>query len=210
VSGTKVNGANAAARGYDQDGLLTQAGALTLSRDPQQGLVTGTTLGAVGDTRTYNGFGELETYTAGPTGGGSPYLQVTYGPRDALGRIQTKTETVLGTTHTIVYGYDLRGRFETVTTDGTSTITYGYDDNGNRLTRQTSGGGLEVGTYDDQDRLLTCGGATYTYTANGELQTKTVGGQTTTYEYDTLGNLRRMIKPDATVLEYVIDSVNRR
>ena len=52
------------------------------------------TLGAVVDTRTYNGFGELETYAASPPGGGSPYLQVTYGPRDALGRIQTKRKAV--------------------------------------------------------------------------------------------------------------------
>src|SRR5439155_7927175 len=120
----------------------------------------GTTLGAVGDTRTYNGFGELESYTASPTGGVTPYLQITYGPRDALGRIQTKTETALGMTHTTVYGYDLRGRLETVTTDGTSAVAYGYDDNGNRLSRQTSGGGLETGTYDDQDRLRTYAGVT--------------------------------------------------
>src|SRR5439155_6337769 len=97
VSATKVDGSNAAARGYDQDGLLTQAGALTLTRDPQTGLVTGATVGAVTDTPTHNTFGERETYTASPTGGGSPYLQVTYGPRDALGRIQTKTQTILGT-----------------------------------------------------------------------------------------------------------------
>ncbi len=43
------------------------------------------------------------------------------------------------------------------------------------------------GTYDAPDRLLTYNGAIYTYTANGELQSKTVSGQTTTYTYDVLG-----------------------
>ena len=33
------------------------------------------------------------------------------------------------------------------------------------------------GTYDNQDRLLSYGNYTYTYTANGELLTKTSGGE---------------------------------
>jgi len=41
------------------------------------------------------------------------------------------------------------------------------------------------GTYDDQDRLLSYGPTTYTYTANGDLLTKTDGGQTS-YDYDVL------------------------
>jgi uncharacterized protein RhaS with RHS repeats len=43
------------------------------------------------------------------------------------------------------------------------------------------------GTYDAQDRLTAYGTATYGYTANGELTSKTVGGQATTYTYDALG-----------------------
>ena len=35
-------------------------------------------------------------------------------------------------------------------------------------------------TYDAQDRLLQYGDTAYTYTANGELATKTRAGQTTT------------------------------
>jgi len=134
---------------------------------------------------------------------------VTYG-RDSLGRIETKTETVLGVTHTNVYGYDLGGRLATVTADGSSTVTYTYDDNGNRLTRQTTGGGIESGTYDDQDRVLTYAGAAYEYTATGELASRTIGGSTTTYEYDPLGRLRRVTKPDGTVIEYVLDGQDRR
>ncbi len=35
------------------------------------------------------------------------------------------------------------------------------------------------------------GGATYGYSANGELQSKVQGSQTTSYSYDALGNLRQ-------------------
>ena len=70
--------------------------------------------------------------------------------------------------------------------------------------------GSFTGTYDAQDRLLSYGGNTYTYTANGELLTKTTGGQTTTYNYDVLGNLMAVTLPDGTLIEYVIDGRNRR
>ena len=66
------------------------------------------------------------------------------------------------------------------------------------------------GAYDAQDRLLSYGNATYTYTANGEMKTKTVGGQTTTYDYDALGNLRGVSLPDGQQIEYLIDGQNRR
>lgn len=36
--------------------------------------------------------------------------------------------------------------------------------------------------YDDQDRLLRYGDMAFTYTANGELASRTQGGQTVTYE----------------------------
>ena len=35
-------------------------------------------------------------------------------------------------------------------------------------------------------------------------------GETTTYSYDVLGNLKSVVLPDATVIEYVVDGRNRR
>ncbi len=93
--------------------------------------------------------------------------------------------------------------------DGVVTESYEYDANGNRVQALTSSQGMVTGSYDDQDRLLEYGGNTYTYTANGELLTKTSYGQTTTYQYDVLGNLRRVELPGKTI-EYVIDGRNRR
>jgi YD repeat-containing protein len=66
------------------------------------------------------------------------------------------------------------------------------------------------GTYDAQDRLLTYGAVSYTYTANGDLQTATGGGQTTTFNYDVFGNLTCVTLPSGTQIEYVIDGQNRR
>jgi len=44
----------------------------------------------------------------------------------------------------------------------------------------------------------------------GELATKTVGTNTTTYTYDELGNLTRVVLPSGTQIDYLIDGQNRR
>ncbi|HEX7125838.1 MAG TPA: RHS repeat-associated core domain-containing protein [Thermodesulfobacteriota bacterium] len=206
VATEAVNGAQSVTYTYDPDSLVTGVGALTLARDPQTGFLTGATLGAVTDSRTYTPFGEPETYRADANG--APVLEVAY-LRDALGRIVEQTETLEGVTTVTGYRYDAAGRLDQVTVDGVVTATYTYDANGNRLSATTPSG-TETGTYDEQDRLLTYGGATYTYTANGELRTKTDASGTTTYTYDLLGNLTRVDLPDGRVLEYLIDGQNRR
>src|SRR3954470_8298320 len=48
---------------YDNDGLLTSAGALTITRNPATGFVTSSTLGGATETRTYNSYGEKQSYT---------------------------------------------------------------------------------------------------------------------------------------------------
>jgi RHS repeat-associated protein len=205
-----VNGATPVAFTYDADSLLTQAGALSLTRDPQHGLLTGSTLGSVSDTRSYSSFAELSSYAA--TLSGTPVFQVAY-TRDALGRITQKTETIGGVSTTFAYAYDPAGRLTGVTQDSIPTATYTYDANGNRLSVSRPSGTVS-GTYDAQDRLLTYGALIYTYTANGELQTATSGTQTTTYTYDPLGNLLRVTRSvpllPGTDIEYVIDGQNRR
>jgi RHS repeat-associated protein len=95
--------------------------------------------------------------------------------------------------------------------DGVLTATYLYDANGNR-TSVTTASGTQAATYDAQDRLLTYGNWSYTYTANGDLQTKTdtSNGQVTNYVYDAQGNLRHVGLPDGRSIDYLVDAENRR
>ena len=186
---------------YDRDNLLVQAGALTLQRAPDTGLLSGTTLGAISTSKDYNAFVEPMEVTAAH--GDDTLYHVEY-ERDDLGRITEKRETVGGQTVTEAYTYDARGRLETVTRNGAQ-VTYAYDANGNRLSRNTT-----AGTYDEQDRLLTWGDNSYEYTANGELLSKTGSEGVTEYDYDILGNLRSVTLPDSTEIDYLIDARNRR
>ena len=80
----------------------------------------------------------------------------------------------------IDYAYDTAGRLTDVFVGGAPRWHYEYDANSNRIafdnfvTNESTSG-----TYDAQDRLLAYGGATFTYTANGELLTKTDAGLVT-------------------------------
>jgi RHS repeat-associated protein len=204
MTAEKVNGANTVSFAYDADGLLTSAGNLALTHNLQNGLRTGSTLGSVTDSLTYNTMTELSNYSA------SYSTSVIYSAaftRDALGRITQKVETVSGTTATYAYSYDLAGRLIEVKQNGLTTASYTYDSNGNRTART---GPTVSASYDGQDRLTSYGGTTYNYTANGELLSKTVGALTTSYQYDALGNLLKVTLPGGTAIDYLVDGRNRR
>ena len=200
-----VNG-SAVTFGYDSDGLLTRAGSLALVRHPATGMVTATTLGTVSDSYAYNQYGEPENYTV-TASGTSVFQQIVL--RDGAGRVERLTETATGVTTVREYGYDTAGRLQTVTINGMQATTYAYDSNGNRLSR-AAGSTNEVGTYDAEDRLLTYGDATYTYTSNGALLTREDENGKTTYEYDAFGALRAVTLPDGRKVEYLVDSQGRR
>src|SRR5207249_3807837 len=93
--------------------------------------------------------------------------------------------------------------------NGAPIAGYGYDSNDNRVSFTGPGGPL-TGTYDAQDRLTKYGSATYGYTSNGELISKTVSAQTTAYQYDALGNLIQITLPVGTKATYLVDGENRR
>jgi len=89
IQSQRVNGGSTENFVYDNDGLRTGAGSLTLTRNPENGLLADTTLGRVADSWTYNSFGESVSYEA--TMSGSSFYSATY-TRDKLGRITTRAK----------------------------------------------------------------------------------------------------------------------
>jgi RHS repeat-associated protein len=206
VTSQSINGGNTINFTYDNDSLLTGAGSLSLTRNAQNGLISGTTLGNVTDARSYSGFAEVTNY--GASYNAASIYSDAY-TLDKLSRITQKVETIGGVTDTFDYSYDLAGRLQEVKKNTVVIATYTYDTNSNRQSF-TGPGGTVNGTYDDQDRLTGYGTATYAYTANGELMSKIVGGQVTTYQYDVAGNLKSVTLPNATQIDYLIDGQDRR
>ena len=209
ITETKVNGANAIGFSYDADSLLSGAGALVVTRDPESGFISGTTLQGVTDSTTYNGFGEPDTYAA--SYGSTGLYDVDYA-RDDAGRITEKTETTPSGTHTTAYSYDAAGRLEEVSRDGNVTATYAYDANGNRTSVDRAGEDPVSATYDAQDRIQTYGDLEFDFTKNGDLaaKTDTTSNETTTYDYDALGNLDSVELPSGDEISYLTDGLGRR
>jgi YD repeat-containing protein len=184
---------------------LVETGRLVLTRDPATGFLTGAALGALADAWTYNGFGEVTGRVASASG---TALYSAFCARDALGRVQTLSETVGGATVGKAFSYDLRGRLVSVTTDGVLTESYAYDANGNR-TNSLVAADLRAAQYDAQDRLLTYGGIAFSYDANGSLTNRTADGQSTAYAYDLFGQLAAVSLPDGRTVSYDRDAFHR-
>ena len=199
-------GGESVARDYDDDGLPIAIGDLELEHDPANGLLD--TLGAGGSATTIGRNAEGEPESLVTRQGAATSYREDY-ERDDLGRITGKTET-RGTATQWEYGFDGSGRLETVQRGGSEVARYEYDANGNR-TKVTRGATTVTSTYDDQDRLLSSDdGRTYAYTASGALRTKTVGGATTTYDYDATGALTGVTLPGGAQLGYTVDAGGRR
>ncbi|MGD8782512.1 MAG: RHS repeat-associated core domain-containing protein [Ignavibacteria bacterium] len=220
VTSQTINDTNTISFNYDDDGLLTNAGGLTLNYDSQNGLLTGTAIDSVTDSYSYNNFGEMSSYEASFNGSS---LFNTVFTRDSLGRITSKTEIVLGDTNRFGYKYNSVGYLVEVERNDTLISKYEYDANGNRtkqilLNQQTTLYDTVTADYDDQDRLLRYGNKYYTYDKKGNLTSQisdlacpdSVCGDTTYYAYDNFGNLVEALVPNVGVVSYIIDGQNRR
>jgi RHS repeat-associated protein len=194
-------GSNSVSLTYDSYGRLSQVGTLTLGYASDGTNVASTTCAQISETLGYSSdYGELSDHKVTGNSGSSALYQATF-TRDALGRITKKDETVGSATTSNSYEYDALGRLTTVTRAGVAT-KYAYDANGNR-----TDSGAQV---DAQDRILKFNGVSYAYNDDGQLTSKTgVDGTTTTYTYDTLGQLRSVQLPSKRI-DYVIDPAGRR
>jgi RHS repeat-associated protein len=206
VTTQSINDGNTVSFQYDQDGLLTQAGEMTITREPETGRISGTTLGNVTTSQGYNSLGELTSYEAKYNG--NPIFQTSY-TRDSLGRITQLLETVQGQQKEMSYAYDVAGRLWKVWRNDTLISMYSYDPNGNRIAHITLTS-VDSGVYDAQDRLLHYSNSQYLFTLNGELRMKIESTDTTHYIYDYFGNLVTVVLPDKDRIDYIIDGQNRR
>jgi YD repeat-containing protein len=103
---------------------------------------------------------------------------------DNLGRRTTMT-TLEGTWQ---YGYDASGQLISVETPTGRTIEYQYDGAGNRIAVVDDG---VTSAYDTNNlnQYTDVDGATYEYDSDGNLISKTEGGETSTYTYDAENRL---------------------
>lgn len=100
-TGLQLNSTPAISFSYDQDGLMTAAGVLTLTRRADNGLLQNTTLGDTTDAWVYNQCGEPDRYTVSYNS--APLFDVQYLGRDKLGRITQKRESIEGGTAVDTY-----------------------------------------------------------------------------------------------------------
>jgi RHS repeat-associated protein len=186
---------------YDRDGLLTQAGDLTISRDPESGRVISNSHGVVREDHAYDHHGLLTNTTVRVSGADFARVSLRY---DRLNRLTNRIEIIAAVMHDFRYAYDIAGRLLQVQRDAVVAATYSYDANGNRLTRNA-----ENATYDAQDRLTSFAGGSLGWSRNGHRTSRTAGGRTSTYIYDVRGALNAMTLPTQQI-DYVLDPLGRR
>ncbi|MCY4730030.1 hypothetical protein KY092_05590 [Natronomonas gomsonensis] len=215
---------------HDDDGLTTEYGPFTLTRDGPDGAPTTITDGTLTITITYDSRGRVDTRTH-EVGGTAIYAaDYTY---DDAGRIETRTETVDGSQLTTeTFSYDEAGRLAGRTLGHGPDESYDYDANGNRVSRTLGPATLDA-TYRTGDRLKACekessgsrttvaysydkdgflsgrGSDTFSYSPKGHLLTATPnGGSTVTYTNDAHGRLiGRTVSGNTT--EYLYGDPNR-
>jgi RHS repeat-associated protein len=208
VASETVVGSAAIPFGYDDDGLLVSIGGQTVSRHAATGAVAGTALGEVTSSITYSSFGEPASLSYAYDA--TPLFEASY-EYDALGRIETKTETIGGVTTVDEYGYDAAGRLDFVMRGGFELFDADYDGNGNRTSLEESGV-PRIADHDEQDRLLEDGDFAYAYNAAGELTTRTntATSDITTFAYHELGGLLEVDLPGGVEITYRLDGGQRR
>ncbi|MCD4780599.1 MAG: hypothetical protein K8S27_08660 [Candidatus Omnitrophica bacterium] len=199
---------------YDDDGLLTLAGPFTVTPRAEDGLPGQVTDGVMDLTRSFNGYGETDNQTVTVNAQNVAQWGLTYYD---TGLIETKIETVNGTTRNYHYTYDDFGRLREVRDNGTLIEEYRYTDPGTGTpvgirtyemnSRYPAGRTYQ---YDNEDRLQSAGGTTFVFDLDGSLQSKTESGNTITYSYSLHGELLSVTLPNNDVIEYVHDPLGRR
>ena len=137
---------------------------------------------------------------------------------DASGNLAQKAVAANGSSRTWNYTYNDVGQVLTAKgprTDVSDITTYSYDSQGN-LASVTNALG-QVTTLSNYDangrvgRIADANGLTteLSYSPRGWLTSKSVGGETTSYEYDGVGQLTKVTLPDSSAISYTYDDAHR-
>jgi len=124
--------------------------------------------------------------------------------RYTLDAVGNRTQAV-DSSGTTVYTYDALDRLIGVTYPDGEGVTYAYDVAGNRTAMTSTVSGAIAYTYDAANRLLTVGGATATWDANGNMLSK----GSTTYTYDAANRLTQVVSGTTTV-QYTYNGDGKR
>ena len=153
---------------------------------------------------------------------GVPCKQSVQATADPTGQ-QGLAATLTGTARVWQHTYDSNGRVLTSTdpNNKVTTTTYHADNDpdlgkrGNVATIKNALGHVTVITaYDPNSRPLSITDpngviTSMTYHPRGWLTSRTVGGETTTYDYDGVGQLIKVTLPDASIVKYTYDGAHR-
>jgi RHS repeat-associated protein len=118
---------------------------------------------------------------------------------------RTLMTTLQGTTY---YAYDAISQLTSFRYPDNRLETFVYDSAGNRLSVTDSGTTTNYIT-NNMNQYAQVGAASYTYDADGNMVRKTVGAQTTFYEYDIENRLVRVVSPEGT-WQYTYDALGNR
>ncbi len=195
---------------YDTDRLITGSGSFSVTRDTGNGMPLSVSDGNYNLTRTFNGYGEIESRSEVVNSISISSSSLT---RDNNGRIVGRSETIDGTTSSYIYTYDSLGHLLTVTKDSILIEEYQYNNNGSRVYEMNISKGFPSGrtfSYSNEDHMVSAGSVVYEYDADGFLSRKTDGADITIYTYSSRGELLNVSLPGGTSIEYLHDPVGRR
>jgi RHS repeat-associated protein len=129
--------------------------------------------------------------------------KVLEGGYDFLNNIRKRETTLDDAQLTTEYEYNALSQL--ILEKGMIERQYSYDSLGNRLQR-----GSFAYKVDDLNQLLEAEGASYTFDANGNIATKTIGQNSWTYQWNPLNQLTSITDPDQTVVSFTYDLNGKR
>ena len=195
--------------GYDDDSLLTSVGGFTITRNANNGLPESVSDGTLSQTRSFNGYGEVDNYSNTVNAVNVYYVSLT---RDDSGRITQRIEVIGTETITWDYVYDDLGRLTEVKQNSVVVENYEYDTNGNRTLETNTMRGIanKAFGYTNEDHIITAGSDVYVFDDDGFLVDRVSAAGTTTYDYSLRGELLSVDLTDGRSITYDHDPMGRR